>query len=167
MVAAAAVVLVAAGAAAVYEWRAGKGHIPDPQAYQLYLQGRRDIQEFTEHGFKQSVVDFKNAIARDPEYAAAYAGLADACSDPATFEMEQPKDVLPLAESNAAKAIEQDSGTAAAYTVFRNRGAGVLLGFSARRTALPASDQTQSAVTLSRSASWVATTSSSESGRKR
>ena len=114
--AAASVVLVAAGAAAVYEWRAAKRHIPDPQAYQLYLQGRRDIQEFTEHGFRQSVVDFKNAIARDPEYAAAYAGLADAYSYQATFEMERPKDVLPLAESNAAKAIEKDPSTAAAYT---------------------------------------------------
>ena len=107
---------MAAGAAGVYQWRATRGHVPDPQAYQLYLQGRRDIQEFTEHGFRQSVVDFKNAIARDPEYAAAYAGLADAYSYQATFEMERPKDVMPLAESNAAKAIEKDPQTAEAYT---------------------------------------------------
>jgi serine/threonine protein kinase len=75
-----------------------------------------DIQEFTELGFKKSVVDFKNAIQRDPEYAAAYAGLADAYSYQASFELERPKDILPLAESNAAKAIEKDPQTAEAYT---------------------------------------------------
>jgi tRNA A-37 threonylcarbamoyl transferase component Bud32/Tfp pilus assembly protein PilF len=109
-------VVLAASAAAVYWWGTPKRHTPDPQAYQLYLQGRRDLQEFTEHGFKQSVVDFKNAIQRDPDYAAAYAGLADAYSYQASFELARPKDVLPLAESNAARAIEKDPETAEAYT---------------------------------------------------
>ena len=49
-----------------------------PEAYELYQQGRRHIQEFTEQSFSQSVVDFQNAIRLDPDYAAAYAGLADA-----------------------------------------------------------------------------------------
>jgi len=114
MTAGAAVVVIAAGA--TYEWWPVKGHVPDPQALELYLRGRQDIQEFTEHGFKQSVVDFKNAIERDPEYAAAYAGLADAYSYQAAFELERPKDVMPLAESNAARAIEKDPQTAEAYT---------------------------------------------------
>jgi serine/threonine protein kinase/Flp pilus assembly protein TadD len=112
----AAILLLAVGAGAIYQWEKAKAHTPDPQAYQLYLQGRRDIQEYTEHGFKQSVVDFQNAIRRDPEYAAAYAGLADAYSYLAEFEIERPKDVMPLAESNAAKAIEKDPKTAEAYT---------------------------------------------------
>jgi hypothetical protein len=51
--------LAVACAAAVYQWKTGNRHVPNPQAYELYLQGRRDIQEFTEHGFKRSVVDFK------------------------------------------------------------------------------------------------------------
>jgi Tfp pilus assembly protein PilF len=110
-----AALLVAAIAAAFYPWKP-KQHIPDPQARELYLQGRRDLQEFTDHGFKKSIVDFKNAIQRDPEYAASYAGLADAYSYLATLEMERPKDVMPLAESNAAKAIEKDPQTAEAYT---------------------------------------------------
>jgi Tfp pilus assembly protein PilF len=113
-IAAAALITLAAGAA--YQWRRHRGYVPDPQAYELYRQGRRDIQEFTEHGFKQSAVDFKNAIARDPEYAAAYAGLADAYSYQASFELERPGIVMPLAESNAAKAIEKDPQTAEAYT---------------------------------------------------
>ena len=112
----AAAAMLLAGAFAIYEWWPAKGHVPDPQAYELYLRGRRDIQEYTEHGFKQSVVDFKNAIQRDPEFAAAYAGLADAYSYQAAFELEPAKDVMPLAESNAARAIEKDPLTAEAYT---------------------------------------------------
>jgi tRNA A-37 threonylcarbamoyl transferase component Bud32/tetratricopeptide (TPR) repeat protein len=116
LAAAVSVVLLVAAAAANYRWGISKRHSPDPQAYELYLRGRRDIQEFTEHGFKQAVVDFQNAISRDPEYAAAYAGLADAYSYLAAFEIERPKDVMPLAESNAAKAIEKDPATPEAYT---------------------------------------------------
>jgi len=110
----AAAVVIAAGAA--YEWWPANGHVPDPQALELYLRGRQDLQEFTEHGFKQSVVDFQNAIKRDPEYAAAYAGLADAYSYQASFELEKPKDVMTLAESNTARAIKKDPQTAEAYT---------------------------------------------------
>jgi serine/threonine protein kinase len=108
--------LIALGIFAIREWREPKGHVPKPEAYQLYLQGRRHIQEFTEQGFNQSIVDFKNAIERDPDYAAAYAGLADAHSYQAAFELAQPKDVMPLAESNAVKALEKDSNIAEAYT---------------------------------------------------
>jgi serine/threonine-protein kinase len=108
--------LIALGVFAIREWRKPQGHIPNPEAQQLYLQGRRHIEEFTEQGFKQSIVDFKNAIDRDPDYAAAYAGLADAYSYQAAFELAQPKDVIPQAESSATKAIEKDPSVAEAYT---------------------------------------------------
>jgi tetratricopeptide (TPR) repeat protein len=114
--AAAAVLVLASVFFLMREWSTPKAHVPNPEAYQLYLQGRRDLQEFTEHGFKQSVVDFSNAIQRDPDYAAAYAGLADAYSYQGLFELVRPKDVMPLAESNAAKAIEKDPALAEAYT---------------------------------------------------
>jgi serine/threonine protein kinase/Flp pilus assembly protein TadD len=97
------------------EWRGPNGHVPKPEAYQLYLQGRRHIEEFTEQGFKQSIVDFRNTIERDPDFAAAYAGLADAYSYQAAFELAQPKDVMPQAESSATKAIEKDPSVAEAY----------------------------------------------------
>ena len=98
------------------EWSVPQKHVPNAEAYQLYLQGRRDIQEFTEHGFRQSIVDFSNAIKRDPDFAAAYVGLADAYSYQGLFELVRPKDVMPLAESNAARAIEKDPALAEAYT---------------------------------------------------
>ena len=116
VVAAASVVLLAAGGFGIYWLGARAKHAPDPQAHELYLQGRRHIQEFTEHGFRQAVADFQNSLSRDPEYAAAYAGLADAYSYLAAFEVEAPKNVMPLAESNAAKAIEKDPSIPEAYT---------------------------------------------------
>jgi serine/threonine-protein kinase len=114
--AAAALVLVASGILVMRESSVPPKHVPNREAYQLYLQGRRDIQEFTEHGFRQSIVDFSNALKRDPDFAAAYAGLADAYSYQGLFELARPKDVMPLAESNAAKAIEKDPALAQAYT---------------------------------------------------
>jgi serine/threonine protein kinase/Flp pilus assembly protein TadD len=116
--AAVSALLLAAGAGAFYLWQARqpKSHVPNAEAYQLYQQGRRHIQEFTEQSFNQSIVDFQNAVALDPDYAAAYAGLADAYSYQAVFELRAPGEVMPLAEKNAAKALEKDPGMAEAYT---------------------------------------------------
>jgi hypothetical protein len=54
---------------ALYLWqsRLPKHHILLPEAYELYQQDRRHIQEFTEQSFNQSVVDFQNAVQLDPE----------------------------------------------------------------------------------------------------
>jgi TolB-like protein/predicted Ser/Thr protein kinase len=49
----------------------------DAEAYQLYLKGRYRFQKWTEEDFKAAAEFFEKAIARDPNYAAAYAGLAD------------------------------------------------------------------------------------------
>ena len=64
MIPATSLAILAAGVGAVYRLVVPRAHVPDPQAVRLYQQGRRDIQEFTEHGFKQSIVDFSNAIKR-------------------------------------------------------------------------------------------------------
>jgi tetratricopeptide (TPR) repeat protein len=108
--------LLLAAAAAYYQWGPTKAHVPDPLAAQLYARGRQDLQEFTDHGFKQSIVDFTKAIEHDPEYAAAYAGLADAYSYQAIFEAAPPKEVMPLAQKNASLALEKDPQQAEAYT---------------------------------------------------
>jgi tetratricopeptide (TPR) repeat protein len=115
--AAAAVLVVVTAAGGLYLWQSrGKGHVPNPEALTLYRQGRSHIQEFTEQSFNQSVVDFQNAVKLDPDYAAAYAGLADAYSYQAAFELKAPAEVMPFAEKNATRALELDSNTAEAYT---------------------------------------------------
>ena len=50
----------------------------DPLAYQLYLRGRYATNKRTRESYKQATQYFQQAIARDPSYARAYAGLADA-----------------------------------------------------------------------------------------
>src|SRR5437879_1548086 len=55
-----------------------KTYTTNPEAYQLYLKGRYFSRQFTLEGFKTGVAAFNQAIALDPNYALAYAGLSDA-----------------------------------------------------------------------------------------
>jgi serine/threonine protein kinase/tetratricopeptide (TPR) repeat protein len=49
----------------------------DPEAYDLYLRGRHFWNKRTEEGIKKAIDYFEQAIAKDPDYALAYVGLAD------------------------------------------------------------------------------------------
>ena len=86
------------------------------QAYDLYLQGRHALSEMTTERVKQSMVYFQQAIVRDPNYAAAYAGLADSYSYMGVFEMAAPREAMPKAKEAALKALELDSEAGEAYT---------------------------------------------------
>ena len=57
--------------------RVTKRHTDNAEAYQLYLQGRYHWNTGTIAGYKKSIEYFQQAIAKDPSYALAYAGLAD------------------------------------------------------------------------------------------
>lgn len=50
------------------------------EAYEYYLRGRRHFYQFSDKGWKQAREDFSRAIDLDPDYALAYAGLADCFS---------------------------------------------------------------------------------------
>src|SRR5439155_10021060 len=50
----------------------------DRQAYEFYLKGRYFWNKRSEEGYTRAIHDFQQAIAQDPAYAEAYAGLADA-----------------------------------------------------------------------------------------
>jgi serine/threonine protein kinase/tetratricopeptide (TPR) repeat protein len=56
---------------------ATKRHTDDSAAYQMYLQGRYNLNTGTIAGYKNAIEHFQRAIHRDPKYALAYAGLAD------------------------------------------------------------------------------------------
>ncbi len=51
-----------------------------PEAYEAYLKGRYFWNERTEPGLRKSIEYFQDAIAKDPTFAAAYAGLAGSYS---------------------------------------------------------------------------------------
>jgi TolB-like protein len=50
------------------------------EAYEFYLRGRRHFYQFSDEGWKKAREDFSRAIDLDPNYALAYAGLADCFS---------------------------------------------------------------------------------------
>ena len=58
--------------------RLARVNTSNPEAYQLYLKGRYSWERFTQDGARQAVDYFEEAIKKDPTYAAAYSGLADA-----------------------------------------------------------------------------------------
>jgi serine/threonine-protein kinase len=88
---------------------------PDLAAYHLYLKGRHHWNKRTAEGLRTSVGFFEEAIAKDPEYARAYAGLADAWSLQCDYGLAPPMEVMPKAKSAALRAIELDSTLAEAY----------------------------------------------------
>jgi TolB-like protein/DNA-binding winged helix-turn-helix (wHTH) protein/Flp pilus assembly protein TadD len=53
-------------------------HPVDPEAYQLYLNGRYHLETWSEHGIRLAVDYFERAIQKDPSFALAYAGLTEA-----------------------------------------------------------------------------------------
>ena len=59
------------------QFRLGKRGTNDPQAHEAYLRGRFFWSTFTEDGFAKAIVCYHQAIALDPNYAVAYAGVAE------------------------------------------------------------------------------------------
>ena len=57
--------------------RVGRAGTSNPEAYRLYLEARQNWYGRTNEGLKKSIDLFQQAIAADPNYALAYAGLAD------------------------------------------------------------------------------------------
>ena len=51
-------------------------HVPSPEAYQHFLLGRQFLNRASEDGFHRAVDEYARAIALEPDYAAALAGLA-------------------------------------------------------------------------------------------
>ena len=93
-----------------------KSSTGDVEAYQLYLQGRYYWNKLAEEDTKKAIEYFNRAIARDPSYALAYAGLADCYSHLVLFGSSPPKDTFPKAKAAAIKAIELDDMLAAAHS---------------------------------------------------
>ena len=78
------------------------------QAYQLYMRGRYFWNRRTEEGLRQSIDYFRQAIATDPNYALAYAGLADSYALLSSFSVESGRKAIPDARAAALSAIQLD-----------------------------------------------------------
>ena len=86
------------------------------EAYRLYLKGRNAWNKRTPEGLQQGIDYFQQAINTNPNYAAAYAGLADCYNMQVIYGVHQPKEGFPKAKEAAVKALEIDETLAEAHT---------------------------------------------------
>jgi serine/threonine protein kinase/tetratricopeptide (TPR) repeat protein len=97
--------------------RVEKKATSDVDAYNLYLLGRFHANKWAEADVLKAIECFQGAIAKDPSYAVAYAGLADAYELLSIgFSSKPPVEYLAQAKAMALKALEMDDSLAEAHT---------------------------------------------------
>ena len=80
----------------------------DMQAYRFYQEGRYFFNQFNPNTYEKAVERFRQAVERDPKFALAYSGLADALAYRAESLGAPPKEIMPQARQAAEKAIALD-----------------------------------------------------------
>ncbi len=100
-----------------------QGQTADIQAYDYYLRGRQFFHQFRRQGFEFARQMFAKAIAIDPTYARAFAGLAD-CHSLLYTNWERSDLHLKEADAASRKALELDADLAEAHVA---RGQAVML----------------------------------------
>jgi len=88
----------------------------NPEAYQLYLQGRYFWNYRTQEGFEKAIKYFQQAIEKDPTEARAYAGLADCYNVMSNYLPVPTRETFPQAKAAALKALSLDDTLAEAHT---------------------------------------------------
>ncbi|HVZ48351.1 MAG TPA: protein kinase, partial [Gemmatimonadaceae bacterium] len=83
-----------------------------PAAYERYLKGRYFWGKRTDDGLSKAVEFFTDAVAADPDYAPAYAGLADTYAALGVYGLRDPRDVMPRARAHAERALTIDPARA-------------------------------------------------------
>jgi TolB-like protein/Tfp pilus assembly protein PilF len=77
------------------------------RAYELYLRGRHCWYRWNTKGsLAKAIRHYQNALGKDPDYALAYHGLADAYSVPGLWGFEPTSEALPKALAAAKRAVE-------------------------------------------------------------
>jgi eukaryotic-like serine/threonine-protein kinase len=85
----------------------GARHTENVEAYELYLRGRHCWYRWNMRGMLEKAIrHFEHALAKDPDYALAYHGLADAYSLPGLWGFQPTSIVLPKALAAAMRAVE-------------------------------------------------------------
>jgi TolB-like protein/Flp pilus assembly protein TadD len=93
---------------------------PQREAYHLYLKARYFWNQRHETSITRSVAFFEQAIQQDPDYAAAYAGLAEAHMILGIYNFRPPREVHPRAKEAAIRALEIDENLADAHSAMGN-----------------------------------------------
>lgn len=97
-----------------------KRYTDNAEAYELYLKGRFHLNRLTDDGFQKGRAYFQQAIDKDPNYALAHAGLADAYISLGNFNVSRPRETFPKARQAALTALELDENLAEAHVSLAN-----------------------------------------------
>jgi TolB-like protein/DNA-binding winged helix-turn-helix (wHTH) protein/Flp pilus assembly protein TadD len=94
-----------------------KARTVNQEAYDDYLRGRYFWNKRSQDGLKKSIEYFSRAIDKDPNYAEAYAGLADsyALSGDWEYGLLSPRDAFSKAKAAATRALELDDSLGEAH----------------------------------------------------
>jgi TolB-like protein/DNA-binding winged helix-turn-helix (wHTH) protein/Flp pilus assembly protein TadD len=94
-----------------------KATVVNPEAYESYLKGRYFWNKRTAGGLQKAIDYFNEAIEKNPDYAEAYAGLADAYSLAGDWKygLIAPRDAYPKAKAAAVKALSLDDNLGEAH----------------------------------------------------
>ena len=95
--------------------RLTKRYTENTEAYQLYLMGRYCWNRRKQPEIEKGIEYFQQAIEADPNYALAYAGLADSYIILGFYGLFAPGEVMPKAKAAAMKALEIDDTLAEAH----------------------------------------------------
>lgn len=115
------VMLAAVTGIAVLGWRAvadlpvAAAHTPTASVESLYLDGLFHLEQRTDDGLHRAIGLFTTAVAQDPSYARAYAGLADAYNLLSQYTDTPPGEAYPQGRAAAERAIALDPADAGAH----------------------------------------------------
>jgi eukaryotic-like serine/threonine-protein kinase len=103
------------------EAKMGSAGTSNPDAYRLYLEGQQQLYGRTKPGILKSVELFRQAVAADPNYALAWAGLANSYVVAAGYgRLIPPDQSLPLADQASQKAVALDDSSSDAHVARGN-----------------------------------------------
>ncbi|MEP7148491.1 MAG: FlgO family outer membrane protein [Acidobacteriota bacterium] len=94
-----------------------KNYTASAEAYQLFLKGRFYAIKRTAKDAQKSIDYFQQAVVIDPNYALAYAGLAEANWFLALYSYPQVHEAVPKARELALKALELDNSLAEPHSI--------------------------------------------------
>jgi DNA-binding winged helix-turn-helix (wHTH) protein/tetratricopeptide (TPR) repeat protein len=89
----------------------------NPEAQRLYTKGQSLLMLRTYHGYQKGIEFLERAIRTDPEYAQAYAALAEAHALSGYYDMKPPIEAYRKATEAAQKALQLDPTLADAYVM--------------------------------------------------
>jgi serine/threonine-protein kinase len=89
----------------------------DPEAYSLYLKGLYFYARPSPESYSKALDSFQAAIAKDPNFALAYAGMANVFGGLGVLNLAPPAEMWPKAKAALQKALSLDEGLAEAHAV--------------------------------------------------